>query len=160
MLPAASKLRRSQDFAAVVRSGHRAGTRYLVVHLRVPSLAPIPTGTGARAGFVVSTKVGNSVVRHRLTRRLRPLMLDRLTGLPAGTDLVIRALPAAATASSAVLAADLDSGLRAAIRKSSRPASSTGVPAAAGSAPTVTGSPAADPIPAADATPAAPRRSR
>jgi len=130
VLPAASKLRRSQDFAAVVRCGHRAGTRHLVVHLRVPPLPPIPTGSAARAGFVVSTKVGNSVVRHRVTRRLRPLVLDRLTDLPAGTDLVIRALPAAATASSTLLAADLDSGLRAAIRKSSRPSSSTGPSAA------------------------------
>ena len=78
-------------------------------------------GTGRsdapRAGFVVSAKVGNAVVRHRVTRRLRPLVRQELTGLPAGTDLVVRALPAAATASSSDLGRDLRSGLAAAQRK-------------------------------------------
>lgn len=72
-----------------------------------------------RAGFVVSAKVGNSVVRHRVTRRLRPLVREQLNRLGPGTDLVIRALPSAATASSAELAVDLKSGLRAALRKAS-----------------------------------------
>lgn len=144
MLPAASKLRRSQDFSTVVRSGHRGGTRHLVVHLyrsthtasvgaasaiaassvieSVDAATPRPgrASTSPRAGFVVSTAVGNSVVRHRVTRRLRPLVNDRLPTLPAGTDLVIRALPAAATASSSQLATDLDAGLRAAGRKADR----------------------------------------
>lgn len=45
-------------------------------------------------GFVVSRKVGNSVLRHRVTRRLRHMVrdLDR----PDGIDVVVRALPAAA----------------------------------------------------------------
>ncbi len=144
MLPAASKLRRSQDFSTVVRSGHRGGTRHLVVHLfratrtasveeasviaapsvvqSVDAAAPHPYRASAppRAGFVVSTAVGNSVVRHRVTRRLRPLVNERLPTLPAGTDLVIRALPAAATATSSQLASDLDAGLRAAGRKADR----------------------------------------
>jgi len=130
VLPAGSKLRRSRDFAAVVRYGHRAGTRHLVLHLLLPeqagsSAADRSSSAPARAGFVVSSKVGNSVVRHRLTRRLRPLILARLAGLPAGTDLVIRALPAAASARSASLASDLDSGLRAACRKAGHPAAGT-----------------------------------
>lgn len=116
MLPAASKLRRSQEFFTVVRSGHRGGTRRLVVHL-YRAVPPRPDGSCARAGFVVSTAVGNSVVRHRVTRRLRSLVNDRLPALPAGTDLVIRALPAAATATSSQLAADLDAGIRGAGRK-------------------------------------------
>ncbi len=96
----------------MVRSGRRAGTRHLVVHL-------LGTGrpTPPRAGFVVSGKVGNSVVRHRVTRRLRPLVRRELVGLAAGTDVVVRALPAAATASSVDLGRDLRSGLAAAERK-------------------------------------------
>jgi len=70
-----------------------------------------------RAGFVVSGKVGNSVIRHRVTRRLRPLVRTALAGLPAGTDLVVRALPAAATASSRELSTDLTAGMTAAARK-------------------------------------------
>ncbi len=77
-----------------------------------------PTGGGApRAGFVVSKAVGNAVVRHRVTRRLRHLVRPRLDQLPPGALLVVRALPPSATASSAELADDLDSGLRAARRK-------------------------------------------
>ena len=111
MLPVGSRLRGAPEFAAVIRSGRRAGTRHLVVHV-LSSARGIPP----RAGFVVSAKVGNSVVRHRVTRRLRPLVRDHLTRLAPGTDVVIRALPAAATATSAELAADLRSGLAAAQR--------------------------------------------
>jgi len=66
----------------------------------------------ARVGFVVSKAVGNSVVRHRVTRRLRALVAERLGTLPAGCALVIRALPAAAGATSSELGADLDGALR------------------------------------------------
>ena len=38
---------------------------------------------GARAGFVVGKAVGNSVVRHRVTRRLRAVVRDELHRLPA-----------------------------------------------------------------------------
>jgi ribonuclease P protein component len=72
---------------------------------------------GPRAGFVVSKAVGGAVIRHRVTRRLRHLVAPRLTELPAGALLVVRALPQAAQASSAELAEDLDAGLRGALRK-------------------------------------------
>ena len=62
----------------------------------------------ALVGFVVGRSVGNSVVRHRVQRRLRHLCRDRLTLLPPGSSWVVRALPPAATATSAELAADLD----------------------------------------------------
>jgi ribonuclease P protein component len=72
---------------------------------------------------VVSGKIGNAVVRHRITRRLRPLVSAQLSGLSTGTDLVVRALPAAAGASSIELDHDLQSGLAAIARKAagSRP---------------------------------------
>ncbi|MCA1191821.1 MULTISPECIES: ribonuclease P protein component [unclassified Saccharopolyspora] len=70
------------------------------------------TGEPARVGFVVSKAVGNAVLRHRVTRRLRHLMRDRLDALPAGTLVVVRALPPAATASSSDLGSDLDAALR------------------------------------------------
>ena len=70
-----------------------------------------------RAGFVVSNAVGGSVVRHQVARRLRHLVRSRLAELPPGTGVVVRALPPAAHASSPELAADLDAGLRTALRK-------------------------------------------
>jgi len=120
VLPAGARLRTAAEFAAVVKGGRRAGTRRLVVHL-------LPTGERLppRAGFVVSSKVGNSVVRHRVTRRLRPLVREQLDSLPTGTALVVRALPAAATATSAELGVDLRSGLTSAVRKSAATPSKT-----------------------------------
>ena len=66
---------------------------------------------GARAGFVVGKAVGNSVVRHRVTRRLRSVVAGELHRLPASADLVVRARPEAAEATSASLRRDLTAGL-------------------------------------------------
>lgn len=63
-------------------------------------------------GFVVSKAVGNAVVRHRVARRLRHVMRARLAVLPAGTLVVVRALPRAASATSDELSKDVDSALR------------------------------------------------
>ncbi|ASW57309.1 ribonuclease P protein component [Plantactinospora sp. KBS50] len=129
MLPAVHRLRRSTDFAAAIRDGRRAGRGSVVVHLYSPTPVavsgppqpePAPSGgTGSpspppRAGFVVSRAVGNAVRRNTVRRRLRHLVRDRIPGLPAGTTLVVRALPAAATSPYDRLAADLDAALAAA----------------------------------------------
>ncbi|MCZ7421756.1 MULTISPECIES: ribonuclease P protein component [unclassified Micromonospora] len=128
MLAAAQRLRRSSDFAAAVRGGRRAGRGALVVHLTVPgttgsdNAAPKPARDGAeadstpvsRAGFVVSKAVGPAVVRNRVRRRLRHLTRERLVDLPAGSTLVVRALPAAADATYQRLGADLEAALDAA----------------------------------------------
>ncbi|MDG4794724.1 ribonuclease P protein component [Micromonospora sp. WMMD1082] len=126
MLAAAQRLRRSSDFAAAVRGGRRAGRGTLVVHLTLPvtsgETAPKPARGGAefdsapvsRAGFVVSKAVGPAVVRNRVRRRLRHLTRERLVDLPAGSTLVVRALPAAADAAYQRLGADLDAALAAA----------------------------------------------
>lgn len=106
MLPADARLRRSEEFRAVIRGGVRAGRRRLVLHV-LPGYAQ-----RTKAGFVVSKAVGNSVVRHQVLRRLRHLVAERLGTLPEGSALVVRALPAAATASSEELGADLDAALR------------------------------------------------
>ncbi|UOY00561.1 ribonuclease P protein component [Blastococcus sp. PRF04-17] len=118
MLPAQARLRRRPEFSAVVRSGRRAGRPTMVLHLlserpehsggaRASTGAP----AGARAGFVVGRAVGNSVVRHRVTRRLRAVVREELHRLPTSADLVVRARPEAAGASSDVLRRDLGAGL-------------------------------------------------
>lgn len=105
----------------MVRRGRRAGRPRLVVHALRPDRAPeaeantAPTrksDVSTRVGFVVSKAVGVAVVRHRVTRRLRHLMRDRLAAMPAGTLVVVRALPPAAEATSRELGADLDAALR------------------------------------------------
>nr|WP_296074778.1 ribonuclease P protein component [uncultured Actinoplanes sp.] len=117
MLAAAQRLRRSTDFAAAIRGGRRAGRGTVVVHLLLEEPAQAST---ARAGFVVSKAVGNAVVRNKVRRRLRHLVRPLLADLPAGSTLVVRALPAAAEASFATLGSDLAAALTAA-RKPRRP---------------------------------------
>lgn len=109
MLPGAHRLRARADFTEVVRQGRRAGRRTLTVHL-LPSAEPAPAGP-VRAGLVVSKAVGGSVVRTRVSRRLRHLLRDRLGSVEAGSRLVVRASPAAADSTSAQLGADLDAAL-------------------------------------------------
>jgi len=66
------------------------------------------TGRSApRAGLVVSRAVGNSVVRHRVQRRLRHLLREQLGLLPDASVLVVRATPAAGRADSRELGSDL-----------------------------------------------------
>jgi len=65
----------------------------------------------AIVGFVVGKSVGGSVVRHRVTRRLRAVCADRIALMPPGSGTVIRALPEAADATSAQLGRDLDLAL-------------------------------------------------
>jgi ribonuclease P protein component len=113
VLPAGSRLTSADEFASVLRRGRRSGRDRLVVHLQIMG----HSDEGPRAGLVVSKAVGGSVVRHRVARRLRHLLAPRLATLPRGSRVVVRALPPAAAASSAELGADLDAGLRGALRK-------------------------------------------
>lgn len=113
MLPAAHRMRRSADFERAVRSGARAGRNTLVVHL----VTRTDPGPGPAVGFVVSKGVGGAVTRNRVKRRLRALTAERLGGLPADADLVVRALAPAATADYATLGDDLDGALRTAGRR-------------------------------------------
>ena len=107
MLPAPNRLRQRADFTSAVRSsgGLRAGSRLMVVHAH-PTDAR--AGLPPRVGFVVSKAVGGAVVRTRTKRRLRAVVASRLHRLPTGLDVVVRANPAAADASSAELARSLD----------------------------------------------------
>lgn len=94
MLPAGQRLKSPADFTACFRSGGRAATKALVVHVRRPDAQNPPEET--RVGFVVSGKVGNAVVRNRVKRRLRHLVRELEAPFP--TDVVVRALPPAASA--------------------------------------------------------------
>ena len=68
----------------------------------------------ARGGVVTSKAVGNSVVRHRTARRIRAALSAALEELPAGTDVVVKALPGASTDG------DLQADVREAVARASR----------------------------------------
>lgn len=111
MLPGPRRLKRPSDFGNAVRRGVRAATPTVVVHVSL-STGQNPPGT-SRVGFVVSKRVGNAVVRNRVKRRLRHLVAP----LAAPTsDVVVRALPAAA-ASPERLPSDLADAWRRAFAK-------------------------------------------
>ncbi len=110
MLPAGHRLRTSAEFSAALRGSGgapavRFGSRLIVVHA---TMTDTRAGLPPRVGFVVSKAVGGAVVRNRTKRRLRALMAARLSTLPVGADLVIRANPVAAQANSAELGVELD----------------------------------------------------
>ena len=106
MLARNHRLTDAAGFASAVRRGRRAGTRTLVVHLEI-----LEDEEPVRVGFVVSKAVGPAVTRNRVKRRLRHLAREQLstseTPLPGSAVLVVRALPAAASAGYAELRADL-----------------------------------------------------
>ena len=107
MLPAAHRLTDPAAFSDTVRTGVRAGSRAVVVHLLVTPGSDAP----ARVGLVVSKAVGSAVVRTRVKRRLRHQVAPLLAMLPTGSIVVLRAQPAAATATSAELAEELRAGV-------------------------------------------------
>jgi len=87
----------------VVRRGSRCGGSRVIT-----SMMPTGESRAARFGFIISKQVGTAVVRNTVRRRLKAVCADALPRVPEGTDVVIRALPASATASFAELSADVN----------------------------------------------------
>ena len=116
------------------RSGGGAGSRLVVVHHDRSA-----ESHAARVGFVVSSAVGNAVVRNRVKRRLRAIAAELLAELPAETMLVLRARPAAANADFTELDHTVRRTVEVALQKAAR-RSRTRPESAAGSAPVEAGS--------------------
>lgn len=113
MLPRRHRISNSTDFSLVTRTGRKTRRGCLLVYSRAPN-GMEPTGPGlsteeqnARVGLIVSRRVGNSVVRHRVSRVLRHQVRERLSALDPGTMLVVRALPGAGAKSNSGIARDL-----------------------------------------------------
>jgi len=97
-----------------MRRGGKAGGRTAVVYM-------VNTGDASSiAGFAVSRAVGGAVVRNLVKRRLRAVMADALTTVPAGSHIVVRALPAAAEVSFTDLRTDVLGSLARATSKARR----------------------------------------
>jgi len=84
------RLRRSQDFAATMRTGRRAR------HALLTAVARRTHGPDTRLGFAVSRRVGGAVVRNRVKRQIR--MIARAHLWVSGYDVVIVAQPSCAEA--------------------------------------------------------------
>ena len=76
-------LKRNQDFQNVYKNGRSYANRYLVMYV-------LKNGTEYnRLGISVSKKVGNSVVRHRLTRLIREVYRLHEDTFNSGLDVVV-----------------------------------------------------------------------
>jgi ribonuclease P protein component len=111
VLSRSARLHRRADFRTAARLGRRVGTAGLVLHAHRDAADATP-----KVGFVVGRAVGPAVTRNQVRRRLRHLIARRLDRLPPGARLVVRATPASAGKSSAVLGEALDDALTKAYR--------------------------------------------
>ncbi|MHB8878378.1 MAG: ribonuclease P protein component [Myxococcaceae bacterium] len=100
--PKSERLRKRREFLKVQDHGAKvsAGTLLALVQRNDSGVT--------RLGLTVSNKVGNSVVRNRIRRRLRELYRKRKASLPAGLDLVIIARGSAKDAGFEQLSRDFD----------------------------------------------------
>lgn len=127
MLAPQHRLRSTALFGQTIRKGRKKGSRTVVVHVSVSGgraeELPLPLLEGAtagpRLGLVVSKAVGNAVTRHNTSRKLRhafrTVMEEGSLDFPAGTTVVLRALPKSATASFEELVGDVRSCIRRAL---------------------------------------------
>lgn len=103
-----ARLRRTADFARVRQTGRSWGHPLVTLTAAAgPDLAA-PT----RLGLTASRKVGGSVVRNRLRRRVREAVRRRYAQLPAGWDLIFTLRAAAAEADSQAIIQAVESLLK------------------------------------------------
>jgi len=89
VLARANRIVRADDYRNTVRRGRKSATAHCVVYVNVAN----PKVADVRFGFIVAKSVGNAVVRNTVRRRLKAIAHTKLSVLPEGTDVVIRALP-------------------------------------------------------------------
>ena len=76
-------LKKNKDFQIVYRKGKSVANSYLVMYI-------LPNNTDRnRLGISVSKKVGNSVVRHRLTRLIRESYRLSEVHFRSGYDIIV-----------------------------------------------------------------------
>lgn len=76
-------LKKNQDFQKVYKTGKSYANKYLVMYIINNGLEK------NRLGISVSKKVGNSVVRHRVTRLIRESYRLNNEKLKSGFDIVV-----------------------------------------------------------------------
>ncbi len=76
-------LKNSLEFGNVYKQGKSYANKYLVMYITDNGLE------SNRLGISVSKKVGNSIVRHRITRLIREAYRLHMDELQAGFDIVV-----------------------------------------------------------------------
>ncbi|WP_431805125.1 ribonuclease P protein component [Microbacterium sp. bgisy203] len=102
MLARGNRITRGAEYKAVVRRGTRCAGPHTVTYV-----VATPEDRPARFGFIVSKQVGTAVTRNTVRRRLKAVCAEVLPQVNPGAEVVIRALPSAASADFAALRADV-----------------------------------------------------
>ena len=87
------KLGKNPEFQKVYKQGRSKANKYLVMYVKTGESGP------SRYGFSVSKKVGNSVVRHHITRLVRESYRLHEEMFHSGWDIVVIARAGAKNAS-------------------------------------------------------------
>ncbi len=85
MMKFSDSLKKNRDFQNVYQNGRSYANKYLVMYVLKNNLG------SNRVGISVSKKVGNSVVRHRLTRLIREVYRLHEDMFNSGLDIVVLA---------------------------------------------------------------------
>jgi ribonuclease P protein component len=115
MLARENRLLSADDFRSTMKQGRKVGSDHIVIYLKRDEASP-----HARFGFVVAKTVGGAVQRNLVKRRLRAMSRQALQTLEIKADVVVRALPGAASLEWSKLQSEFESGFAAAIKKSAR----------------------------------------
>lgn len=78
-----NSLKTSRDFSLVYNEKRSYANKYLVMYIRENNM------DSNRLGISVSKKVGNSVVRHRITRLIREIFRLNENMFNSGLDIVV-----------------------------------------------------------------------
>lgn len=81
--PHSESLKKNKDFQLIYKEGKSFANRYLVLYVRKNQLEK------NRLGISVSKKVGNSIVRHRITRLVRESYRLHEDMFNSGLDMVV-----------------------------------------------------------------------
>lgn len=76
MLKRINRLKKKKEFSFVYRRGKSFNTKYLSLYVCNTRLK------NSKIGFSISNKVGNSVVRHKIKRRLSEILKNEISKLP------------------------------------------------------------------------------
>ena len=76
MLKAKNRLKKKKEFAYIYRKNNAFYSKYLTLYTASTK------SKSCKIGFSVSNKVGNSVVRHKIKRRLSEIVRKQVNSLP------------------------------------------------------------------------------
>lgn len=77
------RLRNNEDFKKVYKNGKSYWNRNLVMYLRKNGLGY------SRVGFTVTKKIGNSVVRNKIRRRMKEILRKNFDNIKGEYDIIL-----------------------------------------------------------------------